>query len=389
MSALKRELSININNTIFYKDIPKGSPYYSPSAKEAELIGQLDLTSIRSSSKSHSVNSSVNSSKGSKLSFVYEDEEEEDNKDHEDDDLVTECELFIEIITDIFENDDIVDASIYGLFAEVNSDMDTPIAVVNIGNATNDKDMVCAIIEYDSDEKTIIIQQIARCSDSEISSLGKRGEQGSGMHIISKMKEVFFAFKSALKKDIKMIIGSDEANILIPISKKGTNQISSLSISLGWMSLFSCGQTWYNKLGFREASFVANSEVIDEYIQQPISAVVSKKIMDKLHKYGISDSGTVKDVFSLVLTHIKAISVATHKSKTGVASRHDIAELNVYDDLLNHCNNSFRKEAPHSFFTKFKNVPFVDDAGVGKKKKRTKKTYKSYKTKGTKKIKKN
>jgi len=379
MSALKHDLSIDINNTTFHKDIPKGSPYYSPSTKDAELIGQLDLTSIRSSA----------------LSFLQkEDDEDDDGEDDEDDedDLVTECELFIEIITDIFEKSDIIDASIYGLFAEVNSDMDTPIAIINIGNATNDKDMVCAIIEYDSDEKTIIIQQIARCSDSEISLVGKRGEQGSGLHIISKLKEVFFAFRSALKKDIKMIIGSDEANILIPISKKGASQITSLAISLSWMSLFTSGQTWYNKFGFREPEFVANSEAIDEFIRQPISAVVSEKIMGKTTAYGIgNDSSTVKDVFSDILIRIKAIGVATHKTKSGIASAADIVELNVYDDLMHHCIKIFRKNAPHSFSNKFKNVPFVDDAGVGKKKK-TKKSKKktnykkkSYKSKKNKK----
>ena len=57
--------------------------------------------------------------------------------------------------------------------------------------------MTCAIIEYDSAEKTIYIQQISRCSDSEISSIDKRGEQGSGHHIMSKMKEVFFDFSAA------------------------------------------------------------------------------------------------------------------------------------------------------------------------------------------------
>ena len=311
-----------------------------------------------------------------------EEDDEEDGKEEEDD-LITECELFIEIITDVFENDDIIDASIYGLFAEVNSDMDTPIAIINIGNATNDKDMVCAIIEYDSDEKTIIIQQIARCSDSEISSLGKRGEQGSGLHIISKMKEVFFAFRSALKKDIKMIIDSDEANILIPNSKKGTNQI----FSLGWLSLFSCGQTWYNKLGFREPSFDVNSEAINEFIRQPINAVVSEKIMDKLHKYKVGNgSDSVKDIFSLVLTRIKAISFAAHKSKTGIASASAIAELNVYDDLLQQSIAKFNEGVTHSFFKKFKKVPFVDDAGVGKRKKKRsyKRTNYKKKTNGTK-----
>jgi len=373
MSALKHDLSIDINNTTFYTSIPKGSPYYSPSTKDAELIGQLDLTSIRSSALSF-----LQKEDDEEGDEEGEEEEEEEEEGEEEDDLVTECELFIEIITDIFEKSDIIDASIYGLFAEVNSDMDTPIAIINIGNATNDKDMVCAIIEYDSDEKTIIIQQIARCSDSEISLVGKRGEQGSGLHIISKLKEVFFAFRSALKKDIKMIIGSDEANILIPISKKGASQITSLAISLSWMSLFTSGQTWYNKFGFREPEFVANSEAIDEFIRQPINDVVSEKIMEKTTAYGIeNDSSTVKDVFSDILMRIKAIGVATHKTKSGIASAADNTELNVYDDLMHHCIKIFKKNAPQSFSNKFKNVPFVDDAGVGKKKKRSYKSKKN------------
>jgi hypothetical protein len=195
-----------------------------------------------------------------------------------------------------------------------------------------------------------------------------------------------------------MIIDSDEANILIPISKKGASQITSLAISLSWMSLFTSGQTWYNKFGFREPEFVANSEAINEFIRQPISAVVSEKIMEKISAYSIgNDSSSVKDIFSDILMRIKAISVATHKTKSGIASAADIVELNVYDDLMHHCIKIFKKNAPRSFFTKFKQIPFTDDAGVGKKKKKTKKSkktnykktsYKTYKSKKNKKLKK-
>jgi len=361
MSYSKRELSIDVNNIAFSKS---GSKYYSPVSKDVEIISQLDLTSIKGSSK------------GSELDFVsvsekYDKSPDKAEESDDSDSLVAECELFIEIITEIFTKADIVDASIYGLFTDINSDRDTPFAVINIGNITNDKDMTCAIIEYDAAEKTIYIQQIVRCSDSEISSIDKRGEQGSGQHIMSKMKEVFFDFKSTLGKDVKMVIESDEANILFPISKKRDTKV----ISLSWMSLFSTGQTWYNKLGFREANYVLNTEAVAEFIAEPLSAVVSKKMIDDLRTYGLindseSDSESVKTVFSKIMRRLKIISFEANNSKSGIVSDDDIIELNLYEDLLKHCIAKFNREAPRSFYLKFKDIPFVNDSGVGKRKRR-------------------
>ena len=347
MSTSNAEI-LDINNITFSKS---GSKYYSPVSKDVEIISQLDLTNV------------VSSSKDSELSFVKE------SPDENEDSLVAECELFIKIITEIFTKTDIVDASIYGLFTDINSDRDTPFAVINIGNITNDKDMTCAIIEYDSAEKTIYIQQISRCSDSEISSIDKRGEQGSGHHIMSKMKEVFFDFRSTLGKDVKMVIESDEANILFPISKNRDNKV----ISLSWMSLFSTGQTWYNKLGFREANYVLNTEAVSEFIAEPLSAVFSKKMIDDLRTYGHinesdSDSDSVKTVFSKIMRRLKIISFEANNSKSGIVSDDDIIELKLYEDLLKHCIAKFNREAPRSFYSKFKDIPFVNDSGVGKRK---------------------
>jgi hypothetical protein len=231
--------------------------------------------------------------------------------------------------------------------------------------------MTCAIIEYDSAEKTIYIQQIVRCSDSEISSIDKRGEQGSGQHIMSKMKEVFFDFRSTLGKDVKMVIESDEANILFPISKNRDTKI----ISLSWMSLFSTGQTWYNKLGFREANYVLNTEAVAEFIAEPLGAVVSKKMIDDLRTYGLineseSESESVKTVFSKIMRRLKIISFEANNSKSGIVTDDDIIELNLYEDLLKHCIAKFNREAPRSFYSKFKDIPFVNDSGVGKRKRK-------------------
>ena len=386
MSVYKRDTSVEIDNVTFSN---KGSKYYSPKPQAAELISQLDLTSIRSSksSSSKSNSSKSNSSKSSsaksssskkvfssssELSFIKDkspDKKEEDEEEDEEDidEYTFECELFIKIITEVFERSEIVDASIYGLFTDINSDMGTPIAIANIGNITNDKDMTCAIIEYDADEKKIYIQQIARCSDSEISSMDKRGEQGSGLHIISKMKQVYFEFKEELDKDIEMIIGSDEALILIPIGERRKN----FKISLSWLTLFSSGQTWYNKQGFREPNFDLNTEAVSEFIVEPIISVVkSEKCIDDLIRYGLlkdreDDSEIVKSVFTVVLKRLKIISFETNNSKSGIATDDAIAEMNAYNELLNQSKLTFTKEAPRGFYMKFKELVFIEDSGLG------------------------
>ncbi len=375
MALYKRDTTVKIDNITLSSD----SKYYSPKAKDAELISQLDLTSIRSSKSRSSKGSSSKGSSSkrmfsssSELSFVKDDSSNKEEEDYIDiDEYTFECELFIKIITEVFERSEIVDASIYGLFSEINSDMDTPMAVVNIGNITNDKDMTCAIIEYDADEKKIYIQQIARCSDSEISTRDKRGEQGSGLHIISKMKQVYFEFKEELDKDIDMLIGSDEALIMIPIGERRKN----FKISLSWLTLFSSGQTWYNKQGFREPNFDLNTEAVSEFIMEPIISVVkSEKCIDDLITYGLlkdreDDSETVKSVFTVVLKRLKIISFESNNSKSGIATEDAIAELNAYDELLKQSMAKFSKEAPRGFYMKFKELPFIEglDLGLGLK----------------------
>jgi hypothetical protein len=334
-------------------DSPKGS---------LKLISQLDLTSVKSSS---------NSSKGSKLSFVSSSKEgskegsdEEEDDDEEEEEGNADCELFVEIITEIFEKDEILDASIYGVFSEINDDYDDIyVAVINIGNNTNG--IPCAIIEYDSYEKQITIQQISRCSDSEISSTVSRGEQGSGMHIMSKIKEVFFDFKAALDKDVKMIIDSDEANILIPISKK-----KKINISMGWLFLFSTGQTWYNKLGFREAEYAVHSEIVNEFIRQPIVPIIPAKFVSDLNKYDLAVAAdeSISHIFSRVLNRIKKLSLESNSSST-----FHYKELTFYNALLTHIIDEFDKVAPKTFRSKFKHVPFINDAGRGLRKKKGKK----------------
>ena len=125
-----------------------------------------------------------------------------------------------------------------------------------------------------------------------------------------------------------------------------------------------------------------------------LNVLESKRIGMSLEEYTLKvnpmwvsfGSDSVKDIFALVLTRIKAISFAAHKSRTGIASASAVTELNVYDDLLQQSIAKFNEDTPHSFFKKFKKVPFVDDAGVGKRKKKMsyKRTNYKKKSNGTK-----
>jgi hypothetical protein len=291
MSSPSNKSVLNSRESIIESFSPK---IQSNSFKEesATIISHLDLTSIgerelsfvRSDSSSSTKRSSNSSKRSSNSSRT--------------DDYEGECELFIQIVTDIFETDEIGDASIYSVVGDTEdhgaSGDESIVAVIQI---FNDEDL-CASFEYLTDEKLITITQINRCSDDDTSIAG------SGNHIINNIKKVYFALKTELKTDIKMIIEYDQAVLDIIVAEK------EYSISLSFLYIFSQGQSWYNKLGFKEENFDENSELINDFIHRSANSVCKKEDIDQLKDYHLlsDEEDSIQKVYARIMRRIREIS---------------------------------------------------------------------------------
>ena len=342
MTSPSNKFVLNSHESIIESFSPK---IQSNSFKEesATIISHLDLSSIGEKELSfvRSDSSSSNSSKRSSNSSRTHDYE-------------AECELFIQIVTDIFEADEIGEASIYSVIGETElqgaTGDESIVAVINIYNGEE----LCASFEYLADEKLITITEIARCSDDDTSIAG------SGTHIINNMKKVYFDLKAELQTDIKMVIESDQADIYIRVGK------NTHSISLTWLYLFSRGQSWYNKLGFREAHFDENSELINDFIHRPANSVFTKDDIDQLKVYHIlsDDADSVQEVYARIMQRIKEITNEPSKKK--------VKEFTFFNEFLLRTKAFFvfetmPLEQRNLFQRKFRHIRFQDTLGLGRR----------------------
>ena len=356
MTSPSNKFVLNSHESIIESFSPK---IQSNSFKEesATIISHLDLSSIGEKelsfvrSDSSSSNSSKRSSNSSKRSSNSSKRSSNSSRTH---DYEAECELFIQIVTDIFEADEIGEASIYSVIGETElqgaTGDESIVAVINIYNGEE----LCASFEYLADEKLITITEIARCSDVDTSIAG------SGTHIINNMKKVYFDLKAELQTDIKMVIESDQADIHIRVGK------NTHSISLTWLYLFSRGQSWYNKLGFREAHFDENSELINDFIHRPANSVFTKDDIDQLKVYHIlsDDADSVQEVYARIMQRIKEITNEPSKKK--------VKEFTFFNEFLLRTKAFFvfetmPLEQRNLFHRKFRHIRFQDTLGLGRR----------------------
>jgi hypothetical protein len=184
-------------------------------------------------------------------------------------DLVDECEKFIDVLTNVFERPDNIDASIYCSTPEdIQDDCSDPFVYINIWNKHTQH--ICAYVQYCPSVKVITIEEIARCSGDILP------EQGSGTDIVTKLISVAEAFKRELEPgtNLLLIIESDQSKLTI----KG------IPFDLARLYLLATGQTWYNSLGFREEAYDGNTEFMNEFIDKIDKKDGSTTIREKFQK---------------------------------------------------------------------------------------------------------
>ena len=180
-----------------------------------------------------------------------------------------ECEKFIEVLTDVLEQPDNIDASIYcAISDEIQEDCDNFFVYINIFNKHTEQ--VCAFVKYEPSEKVIHIEEIAKCSGDILP------EQGSGSDNVRNLIAVGDEFRKYLAPgtNLSIMIDSDQSKITVKENE----------IDLGWLYMFATGETWYNSLGFREAKYDSNSEFINEFIDAPGGKMTIREQFQKIKR---------------------------------------------------------------------------------------------------------
>jgi len=332
--------------------------------KSATIISHLDLNSIGQAELSFIRSDSSSSKSSPKSKSSSKSKSSKSSNSSKSNDYEAECELFIQIVTDIFNPDEIGDASIYSVVGDMEehgaSDEQSIVAVINIFN--KDTEEICASFEFLSDEKLITITEINRCSDE--------GIEGSGTHIINNIKKAYFTLKSELKTEIKMVIESDQSEIIVFIDEKKD------FIGLSYLYLFSKGQSWYNKLGFREANFDENSELINDFIHRQANSVFKKEDIKKLKDYHVllNEDDSVQQVYARIMRRIREIS--NNPSKKILKEFTFFREFSIRTRVF-FLFETITEEQRKLFQRKFSNITFQDTVGLGRHPSTFKKSHKA------------
>ena len=127
---------------------------------------------------------------------------------------------------------------------------------IYILNKNTQKD--CAAIRFIASEKVIHITQIDRCSDKILP------EQGTGTDIVKKIIAVGNEFRTHLEPGtrLRIMIDSDQSELTIKDEY----------FDLYWLYIFATGESWYNSLGFREDKYDDNTQLINDFIDAPVSS---------------------------------------------------------------------------------------------------------------------
>ena len=180
-----------------------------------------------------------------------------------------ECEKFIDVLTEVLDQPDNIDASIYcSIPEEIQDDCDDPFVYINIWNKHTQE--ICAYVQYRPSDKVIIIEEIARCSSDILP------EQGSGTDIVMKLISVAQAFKRELEpgSNLSLIIESDQSKLTI----KG------VKFDLAGLYLLATGETWYNSLGFREEAYDDNTVFMREFIDKKDGSTTIREKFQKIKR---------------------------------------------------------------------------------------------------------
>ena len=180
-----------------------------------------------------------------------------------------ECENFIEVLTQVLEQPDNIDASIYcATPEEFDEYCDDPYVNINIWNKNTEN--ICAYVKYIASDKAIHIEEISRCSGDILP------EQGSGTDIVKKLIEVGEEFRKQLDPgtQLVMIIDSDQSKL----------KIKGKEFALSWLYIFATGETWYNSLGFREENYEDNTKILTDFIDKKNGKTTIREQFQKIKR---------------------------------------------------------------------------------------------------------
>jgi hypothetical protein len=267
-----------------------------------------------------------------------------------------ECEKFIEVLTDVLEQPDNIDASIYcAVSEEIEEECDDFYVYINVYNKNTEE--LCVYVKYMPSEKVIHVESVVRCSDEILP------EQGSGTDIVRNIIAVGDEFRKHLAPgtNLSIMIDSDQSKITVKENE----------FDLGWLYMFATGETWYNSLGFREAEYDSNSEFINNFIDQIIDQKNGKTTVKT----------TVREQFQKIKRdlrnpNIRITIVQNYKKELETTRKNFIKSLDMAVEDGSMIAGQFR--------TKFSNIRYDYPAsGVGfgfKKKKSRRKSNKKRKS---------
>ena len=252
--------------------------------------------------------------------------------------LMDECQTFIDVLTEVLEQPDNIDASIYCANPEdIEEDCDDFYVFINIWNKITRKS--CAYVKYIASEKTIHIEEIVRCSGEILP------EQGTGTDIIKKLVAVGDKFRHHLAPGTKLTIMVDSDQSKLYVKK--------VEFDLNWLYIFATGETWYNSLGFEEDEYADNTEFLADFIAMK------------------DDDGIpIKEYFQKVKSDLKNPDITV---KTLKYYKHDLEKtIKKFDAYISTAVKEGNIESGQ-FRTKFSNIAHeypVSGVGFGLKKKR-------------------
>ena len=252
--------------------------------------------------------------------------------------LMDECQTFIDVLTEVLEQPDNIDASIYCANPEdIEEDCDDFYVFINIWNKITRKS--CAYVKYIASEKTIHIEEIVRCSGEILP------EQGTGTDIIKKLVAVGDKFRHHLAPGTKLTIMVDSDQSKLYVKK--------VEFDLNWLYIFATGETWYNSLGFEEDEYADNTEFLADFIAME------------------DDDGIpIKEYFQKVKSDLKNPDITV---KTLKYYKHDLEKtIKKFDAYISTAVKEGNIESGQ-FRTKFSNIAHeypVSGVGFGLKKKR-------------------
>lgn len=258
--------------------------------------------------------------------------------------LMDECQTFIDVLTEVLEQPDNIDASIYCANPEnIEEECDDFYVFINIWNKITRKS--CAYVKYVASEKTIHIEEIVRCSGEILP------EQGTGTDIIKKLVAVGDKFRHHLAPGTKLTIMVDSDQSKLYVKK--------VEFDLNWLYIFATGESWYNSLGFEEDEYADNTEFLADFI-------------------AMEDDGIpIKEYFQKVKSDLKNPDITV---KTLNYYKHDLEKtINKFNAYISTAVKN-GEIASGQFRTKFSNIAHeypVSGVGFGLKGKKKRKTRKN------------